>query len=1064
MTNWNNKLQTTKHLGSLLVSRWVFVLLISCQNTVPGAETAPNSPSTAPSSPGSDNPSGPNVVAPSGLSYSSSHLTYILDAVIEQNKPTLAIGTVSSYSVRPPLPTGLSFDIASGIISGTPTATLAATEFTITAANSVGSTSAVVNIAVIYASPNTPSAPVASNLFSATTSVTFSWAAPVVPLGGTDVASYQLLVGTTPDGSDVFSGPVNGLSKTISGTNGQTYYARVLAVDSAGNRSPYSATSAGVTVDTQSPSIGLFKGSTSVTSSSYTINWEAAVDNITTPNSIAYLVCSSNNYNDISTITGCDGQSANIEMTYTVGVTSMSISGKTPESTTFYNVIAKDQAGNKALYKGLVQRTSPSSFGRLAFNGPIEAISTASDGTAYIGGFFSQVSQYTGGGAQLDLATGSLQQSPQPAIQGVVYASAPDGNGGFYIGGTFSNISSVPRNGLAHIDKYNNLDLTWNPNATAGTGQGPVSAMAVIGQTIYVGGVFTFIGGVSRNYLAAIGSDGAVLDWNPNPNASVKTFALSGSVIYIGGRFTSVSGQARKGLAAFDLNGNVTSWNPPLTTSNHNDTPYINSIVTDGTVIYVGGYFKACGGFPRNGLAAFDSSGSLKNWNPNSNGEVYALALGGSLVYIGGNFTAIGGVSHSNLAAVDYTGAVTNWQPNPNSWVNAIAVAGSNVFVGGPFQLVSGQQRAGLAGFGSDGSLLSWDPSPHGDVKTLTLADSKIYVGGTFSAIGGQQRNNLAAISSQGALLPWNPATNGEVSAINAVGANIYVGGSFTSINGQNRSAIAAIHADGSLDNWNPVIGSSRLPGGVGIVSSIVTTGTVVYFGGQFDSVNGTSRNTLAAIDTSGTLSSWNPAPNGYVVNTIALSGNTLYLGGDFTSVSGQTRNILAAVDTDGNLLSWNPSANLGAYTGHVSVLAVSGSTIYAGGAFTSVGGQSRTGLAAVSSDGTVLPWSPSLSGNAGYSSPIVRALMISGSIVYVGGFFNFVGPQNQVGWTERNSLAAIDANGNFLSWNNGLDGQSTVNALAITDNKIYVGGVLNSFGGFSRANFAAVGFDGSIK
>ncbi|MGZ3718368.1 MAG: choice-of-anchor Q domain-containing protein [Bdellovibrionota bacterium] len=83
--------------------------------------------------------------APSALSYSAPMAIYLTGTAIANNTPAVS-GTISFYSVSPTLPAGLALDASSGIISGTPTATVAATDYTVTATNSSGSTTAVVNI------------------------------------------------------------------------------------------------------------------------------------------------------------------------------------------------------------------------------------------------------------------------------------------------------------------------------------------------------------------------------------------------------------------------------------------------------------------------------------------------------------------------------------------------------------------------------------------------------------------------------------------------------------------------------------------------------------------------------------------------------------------------------------------------------------------------------------------------------------------------------------------------------------------------------------------------------
>lgn len=81
-----------------------------------------------------------------GLQYQTP-VSYCPGASVTLN-PTIR-GTVSSYSVTPSLPSGLSLNTTTGVISGTPTTSVAAANYTVTATYSCGSTtSAVVNIGI----------------------------------------------------------------------------------------------------------------------------------------------------------------------------------------------------------------------------------------------------------------------------------------------------------------------------------------------------------------------------------------------------------------------------------------------------------------------------------------------------------------------------------------------------------------------------------------------------------------------------------------------------------------------------------------------------------------------------------------------------------------------------------------------------------------------------------------------------------------------------------------------------------------------------------------------------
>ena len=61
------------------------------------------------------------------------------------------------------------------------------------------------------------------------------------------------------------------------------------------------------------------------------------------------------------------------------------------------------------------------------------------------------------------------------------------------------------------------------------------------GNTIYVGGTFTTVDGLSRNHIAAFSaSTGALLPWNPNVSGKVNAIATFGNVVYVGGSFGKV--------------------------------------------------------------------------------------------------------------------------------------------------------------------------------------------------------------------------------------------------------------------------------------------------------------------------------------------------------------------------------------------------------------------------------------------------------------------------------------------------------------------------------------------
>jgi hypothetical protein len=100
--------------------------------------------------------------------------------------------------------------------------------------------------------PSTPGTPADAGAYIATTSITFNWTGSSDPETG--ISGYNLQVGTTAGGSDVYDGFVgNVLTYEITGSDGQTLYARVQAVNGIGLTSSWSGNSDGITIDMTLP-------------------------------------------------------------------------------------------------------------------------------------------------------------------------------------------------------------------------------------------------------------------------------------------------------------------------------------------------------------------------------------------------------------------------------------------------------------------------------------------------------------------------------------------------------------------------------------------------------------------------------------------------------------------------------------------------------------------------------------------------------------------------------------------------------------------------------------------
>ncbi|MGA7159906.1 MAG: choice-of-anchor D domain-containing protein [Bacteroidota bacterium] len=664
-------------------------------------------------------------------------------------------------------------------------------------------------------------------------------------------------------------------------------------------------------------------------------------------------------------------------------------------------------------------------------DGQVNSI-VVSGNKAYLGGTFTKIGYACGTGAFLDTATAKPDRTfPKlDPVQGRVYASVPDGRGGWYIGGNFSYVGGLQRKYLVHVRPDHSVD-SWNPAPNAF-----VQCLSLSGNRLYVGGYFTTIAGQTRGYGAAFDTaTGALLSWDPKADGEITAMQQVSGIVYVGGFFSSLGGVFHFLLGSVDTAGTVTAWTPGVT------VPYGSPSVSQ--FIYSNGYLYACGPFTKidtntlYGLAKMDPSGNvITSWKPAATisggfGDVTSMALSNGNLYVGGSFTAIGGQSVTNLAKVDAgTGAVSTWNPAPNNIVRTVTVAGSKLFVGGDFTSIGGKSFSWIGSVDtSSGTATSWDAEINEDPYTLSSYGNILFAGGLFTSTGSVTRNNLAAMDlTTGLITPWNPNASGGVSALAAVADKVIVGGNFTSLGGSSsHSYLAAVDTSGGspVPGWNGTAGGSVL--------SMMVFGNRLYLGGNFGNIDGSLRAYLAAVDkNTGAVLPWHPVLDNGGVYSFANSGSLVFTSGFFSKINGQTRNYTAAFDTTtDSLTAWNPNPSYICWS-----LAAQGSTVYLGGGFITVGGTTRKSIAAVDTATGAL-----LSGfNANFDLQLnVNAILPSGNQIIIGGQFETINT------LTREQLAYLDAGtGAVSSWSSNINnniGSATVYSLAEAPHTLLVGG-----------------------
>jgi trimeric autotransporter adhesin len=627
-----------------------------------------------------------------------------------------------------------------------------------------------------------------------------------------------------------------------------------------------------------------------------------------------------------------------------------------------------------------------------------------SGNTLYAGGSFTTaggsaancVAQWNGSNWS---ALGSGISGADTDLNGLsVYALAVSGST-LYAGGNFTAAGS---------DTNANSIAQWNGSNWSGLGSGIsgdqydtfVSALAVSGNTLYVGGGFTRAGGTGANCIA---------QWNGSSwsdvgfanGLSVSALAVSGGgTLYVGGSFTTVGGdRAANNIAQW----NGSSWSA-LGSGISGDfyETVVSALSVSGNTLYVGGRFTTAGNDTNaNNIAQWNGT----NWSPLGSGigggfesasdgpTVYALAVSGNTLYAGGDFTSADGTGTESIAQWNGSG----WSalsPGMNGAVVALAVSGNTIYAGGVFTTAGGGAANCIAQWnGSGWSALGSGISGVGIdgigpiVRALAVSGNTLYVGGDFTTAGSDTNANSIAQWNGSGWSALGSGISGEylgptVYALAVLGNTLYVGGDFTMAGGYPATNIA---------QWN---GSSWLPLGSGMggeyggdVAALAVSGSTLYAGGDFTTAGSdTNANCIAQWDGSNWSGLGSGMPGGLsYVGALAVSGSTLYAGGDFTTAGGSAANSIA---------QWNGSswAALGSgmsmsgfvYDPVVYALAVSGGTLYAGGGFTAAGGSAANNIAQWNGSS----WSALGSG----MNRAVAALAVSGSTLYAGGGFTTAG------------------------------------------------------------------------
>lgn len=592
----------------------------------------------------------------------------------------------------------------------------------------------------------------------------------------------------------------------------------------------------------------------------------------------------------------------------------------------------------------------------------------------------------------------------------VIYSMAASGNT-VYVGGSFTSIGGVSATNIAKWD-----GSSWLPLNTGV--DGPVYALSVSGGTVYAGGQFANAGATKAPNIAQW--DGT--KWSAlgtGMDGPVYAISIQNTNVFAGGQFSNAGTTNATNVALW----NGTAWSPV----GDGVDGRVMAIATVGTnAVYVGGQFIKAGTNIVNNVAKWDGQGwsALRD---GMQGVVNALAVLGTNVYAGGAFTNTTDVGIRSVALWDGQGwsalGITVGKSLPT--INALAVKGTSLYVGGQFTTIADKVVNNVSRWDGTNWLVMGvgvgGTSPA--VSALAASTTSVYVGGTFDTAGDLSARNLARWNVGNVWTAFGTGLAGYPTAVAVdVRGEVFVGGNFSQAGGVPVNNIA---------EWDGLRWLALSNGVGGPVAAVAVGGSSVYVGGNFVTAGNVSASYIARWD--GT--NWFALGSGLdgPVSAIAVSGSDVYVGGAFTMAGG----LPAANVARWNGSSWSALGN--GVDGTVFAIGASGSQVYVGGAFTNAGTAAALNIARWNGRWSAL--------GGGIGSTVYAIAVADNGNVFVGGDSSDVGVIN-----GANNIAEWNGT-NWAVLGSGVNG--VVRSILVNGAEVYVGGSFTTAGGISALNLA---------
>jgi uncharacterized delta-60 repeat protein len=302
--------------------------------------------------------------------------------------------------------------------------------------------------------------------------------------------------------------------------------------------------------------------------------------------------------------------------------------------------------------------------------------------------------------------SGTVDPDWVPPMNGIVRCILVQSDGKILIGGDFTIVDGTSHERLARLNSNGTLDTGFsNPGFN-----GIVRSIAIDGSgNVLAGGDFTYSHATARGHVARVTSSGA-LDtqfFDPNVNGNVYSLVLDGTEVVIGGVFNFIGGYSRTYIAKILSNGTLDFAFNMFGSSPNNYVWTLIPMSDSNDTIWAGGQFTS----PKNYGAGYNSSGTLTAAFSEGafNGPVRILAPAGSgFTWAGGSFTCLGNncnrtkivrFANTTTSSLDTSfDAGVIYGASADASVNAICTqSNGKIIIGGSFTNVQSQARSYVA-------------------------------------------------------------------------------------------------------------------------------------------------------------------------------------------------------------------------------------------------------------------------------------------------------------------------------------------------------------------------------